>query len=221
MVPKRWLALAMFLSISLWAKEGDPAKHPDTKKWPDLFSADLSNADFKPGGWVMEQGVLTAKDHETIWTKNSYGNFVLDLEFKVAKGANSGVFLRARDPKNVLSAFEIQVHETTDGSKYGMVGALYDAKPPAGNPAKPAGEWSHFTITCRDNRLSLVFNGIQALDVDLNDWTEARKNPDGTPNKFPVALKDYSRSGPIGFQGIHGREAASVWFRNIKIQELK
>jgi len=221
MISKRWLALAMFLSIGLWAKEGDPAKHPNTKGWPDLFAADLSNADFKPGGWVMEQGVLSAKDHETLWTKKSYGNFVLDLEFKVAKGANSGVFLRTGDPKNVLSAFEIQVHETTDGTKYGMVGALYDAKAPAGNPAKPAGEWNRFTITCRDSRLSLVFNGIQALDLDLNDWTEARKNPDGTPNKFPKALKDYSRTGPIGFQGIHGREAALVWFRNIKIQELK
>jgi len=43
----------------------------------------------------MEQGVLSAKDHGTIWTKESYADFILDLEFKVAKSANSGVFLRA------------------------------------------------------------------------------------------------------------------------------
>ena len=44
-----------------------------------------------------------AKDHDTLWTKDSYGNFILDLEFKVAKESNSGVFLRAGDIKNVLS----------------------------------------------------------------------------------------------------------------------
>src|SRR5262249_56089111 len=98
MISKRWLALALFFSIGLWAKEGDPAKHPDTKGWPDLFAADLSNADFKPGGWVVEDGVLTAKDHETLWTKKSYGNFLLYLEFKVAKGSPSGVSPRTRDP---------------------------------------------------------------------------------------------------------------------------
>src|SRR5688500_3504378 len=101
-----------------------------------------------------------------------------------------------------------------------MVGALYDAKPPSKNMAKPAGEWNRFTITCQDNRIYLVFNGEQVLDVNLDEWTEPNKNPDGTRNKFSKALKDYPRSGPIGFQGIHGRDGASVWFRNVKIKEL-
>jgi len=204
----------------IWAQADSKRAHPDTTGWKDLFAPDLSNAEFAPGGWVIEHGVLTAKDHGTLWTKKSYGNFVLDLEFKVAKNANSGVFLRAGDTSQVLSAFEIQIHETADGSKYGMVGALYDAKPPSKNMAKPAGEWNRYTITCQDNRMYLVFNGEQVLNLDLNEWTEPNKNPDGTRNKFPKALKDYARSGPIGLQGIHGREAASVWFRNLKIKEL-
>ena len=58
------------------------------------------------------------------------------------------------------------------------------------------------------------------IDADLNDWTEAHKNPDGTKNKFSTPLKDYARSGPIGFQGIHGREEAPVWYRNMKIKVL-
>lgn len=201
--------------------QGDPKRsHPDTRGWKDLLAADLSNADFTPEGWALEQGVLTPHARTTLWTKKSYGNFVLDLEFKVAPNANSGVFLRAGDTRNALSAFEIQVHETTDRSKYGMVGALYDAKPPSKEMAKPAGEWNRFTITCQDNRIYLVFNGEQVLDVNLDEWTEPNKNPDGTRNKFSTALKDYPRSGPIGFQGIHGKEGASVWFRNVKIKEL-
>jgi hypothetical protein len=219
---KTLVALALGLALcGLVLAQGDTTRqHPVTKGWPDLFAADLSNANFAPGGWVVEQGVLTAKDHGTIWTKKSYGDFVLDLEFKVAKGANSGVFLRAGDTNNALSALEIQIHETADGSKYGMVGALYDAKPPSKSVAKPAGEWNRYTLTLQGSKLSLVFNGEQVLNLDLNDWSEPRKNPDGTANKFAKALKDFSRNGPIGFQGIHGREAASVWFRNVKIKEL-
>jgi hypothetical protein len=217
-----WSALALVLLVSALAlAQGDSkTSHPKLAGFADLFAADLSNAELAPGSWGYEEGVLTAKDHGTIWTKKSYGNFILDLEFKVAPKANSGVFLRAGNTKDALSAFEIQVHETADGSKYGMVGALYDAKPPSKNMAKPAGEWNRYTITFQDNRLYLVFNGEQVLNVDLNDWPEARKNPDGTPNKFRTSLKDYPRSGPIGLQGIHGREGASVWYRNLKIKEL-
>jgi hypothetical protein len=193
--------------------------HPNTAGWKDLFTPDLSNA-MDATGWVMEQGVLTAKDHGTLWTKESYSNFILDLEFKVAKGANSGVFLRAGDPKDVLSALEIQVHENTDGGQYGMVGAIYDAMPPSKRMEKPAGEWNHYTITCRNNKVELIFNGEKVIDADLDKWTEARKNPDGTANKFKVALKDFSRKGPIGFQGIHGTAGAPVWYRNLKIKTL-
>jgi hypothetical protein len=194
--------------------------HPSTEAWADLFQPDLSNAVFEPGGWVFEEGVLRAKDHGTIWTRESYGNFVLDLEFKVAPNANSGVFLRAGDTSNVLSALEIQIHETSDQGKYGMVGALYDAKAPDKAMARPAGEWNRYTITCMDSRLQLVFNGELVHDLDLNDWDEPHKNPDGTENKFATALKNFSRNGPIGFQGLHGKEAQPVWFRNLRIKPL-
>lgn len=216
-------AVCFILAVgsAVWGQELPVDRHPDTSGWRDLFAPDLSNAEFAPGEWIMEDGVLHAKGHGTIWTKDSYGDFVLDLEFKVAKGANSGVFLRAGNVNNILSALEIQIHETTDGTRYGMVGALYDATAPSRDVAKPAGEWNHYTITCRGSRLYLVFNGVQVQNLDLNDWTEAHKNPDGTPNKFAVALKDYSRKGPIGLQGIHGAEGQPVWFRNLKIKILE
>jgi hypothetical protein len=196
------------------------ADHPDTTGWKDLFATDLSNA-VSPGSWAFTNGELVAKDHDTLWTKDSYGDFILDLEFKVAKESNSGVFLRSGDIKNVLSALEIQVHDSADGSKYGMVAAIYDAMPPTKKMAKPVGEWNHFTITCQGSKVSVLFNGELVIDADLNNWPEAKKNPDGTPNKFPVALKDFARSGPIGFQGLHGKAQAPVWYRNVKIRVLK
>jgi len=198
-----------------------PQPHPNTAGWQDLFAPDFSNAVTKAGDWTFESGTLVAKDHNTLWTKKSYGNFVLDLEFKVAKESNSGVFLRSGDIKNTLAALEIQVHENADGALYGMVGAIYNAQPPAKNMAKPAGEWNHYTITCRGSRVSLIFNGEMVFDVDLDTWTTPRKNPDGTANKFPKALKDFSRNGPLGLQGLHGKAQAPVWYRNIKIKELE
>lgn len=197
-----------------------PKAHPETKGWKDVFARDFSNADLTAGDWIWEGNSLVAKHHRTIWTKKSYRNFILDLEFKVAKESNSGVFLRAGDTKDALSALEIQVHETQDGALYGMVGAIYNAQPPLKSMAKPVGEWNRFTITCSDNLVSLIFNGEEVFAIDLNQWSEARKNPDGTPNKFPKALKDFSRVGPIGLQGLHGKAQAPVWYRNIKIKEL-
>lgn len=195
------------------------ADHPDTTGWKSLIAPDFSNA-INGEHWSMEGGVMVAKDHETLWTKDSYANFVLDLEFKVARESNSGVFLRSGNIKHVLEALEIQVHESADGSKYGMVGALYDAKAPTKNMAKPVGEWNRFTITCKDSLVSVIFNGEEVIHADLNEWSEVGKNPDGTPNKFPVALKDFARKGPLGFQGLHGKANAPVWYRNVKIKVL-
>ena len=153
--------------------------NPDTTGWKDLFAADLADAT-NAEHWNWVNGELVAKDHETLWTKESYGDCIIDLEFKVAKESNSGVFLHSSDIKNVLGALEIQVHDSTDGSKYGMV-----------------------------------------IHADLNEWPEKGKNPDGTPNKFPKALKDFARKGPLGLQGLHGKAQAPVWYRNLKIKALE
>ncbi len=196
------------------------ADHPDTSGWKDLFAADLSNA-VDAAGWQFDGKELVAKNHDTLWTKDSYGDFILDLEFKVAKESNSGVFLRSGDIKNVLAALEIQVHESADGSKYGMLGAIYDAMPPTKNAAKPVGEWNHYTITCKGPQVTVVLNGETIIDANLDNWPETGKNPDGTPNKFKKALKDFARSGPIGLQGLHGKAQAPVWYRNLKIKTLE
>ena len=173
--------LALLCGVGATTVNAAPKSHPDTTGWPSLFTPDLSNADLKPGEWVLENGTLVAKDHNTIWTKKSYGNFVLDLEFKVAKESNSGVFLRSGNIKDVLAALEIQVHENEDGAHYGMVGAIYNAQPPSKNMSKPVGEWNRYTITCNDSHVSLIFNGEEVFNVDLNNWKEPKKNPDGTP----------------------------------------
>ena len=216
---KRSTALKSLLTAALLSFCATPHIFSADSEAKDLFAQDLSNA---IGGehWNWVNGELVAKDHETLWTKESYGSFVLDLDFKVAKESNSGVFLRSANIKDVLGALEIQVHEGTDGSKYGMVAAIYDAMPPKKNMAKPVGEWNHFTITCKGSLVLVVFNGEEVIHADLNDWPEKGKNPDGTPNKFRIPLKEFARKGPLGLQGLHGKAQSPVWYRNLKIKSL-
>ncbi len=187
-------------------------------KWRDLLAKDLSNCTFKPGAWTYEDGVLTRNGGGNIWTKDKYGDFVLDLEFKVSEAANSGVFLRCGDLNDwINTTIEVQIHETGDGTRHGQCGAIYDCLSPSKDAAKKAGKWNHYIITCKANKITVVLNGEQIIDMDLNQWTEPHKNPDGTPNKFKYAYKDMPRVGLIGLQD-HGKP---VWFRNIRIKPLE
>ena len=173
----------------------------------------------KPNGWTVVDGVLTRMPRSGyIWTKESYGDFVLDVEVKVSRRCNSGIFFRT-DPKNaVQGGFEIQVFDTTGKTKLGKHdhGALYDALAPSANPAKPAGEWDRFIITCKGPKITVSINGKQVVNANLDDWKTGNKNPDGSRNKFKTALKDLPRTGHIGFQD-HGQ---NVWFRNVYLKKL-
>ncbi|MBN1509581.1 MAG: DUF1080 domain-containing protein [Sedimentisphaerales bacterium] len=185
----------------------------------DVFQKDLSNAVMPPGGWAFDaDGVLSpgGSGHGDIWTKERYGNFILELDFKVPDKGNSGVFIRTGDIKNIYSAIEVQIHATTDGTQYGQCGAIYDCLPPSKNANKGPDQWNHYVITCLDNKIYVNLNGQDIIDMDLNQWTEARKNPDGTGNKFNTAYKDMPRIGNLGFQ-YHGNP---VWFRNLKIKSF-
>ncbi|NIP23340.1 MAG: DUF1080 domain-containing protein [Phycisphaerae bacterium] len=178
--------------------------------------------------WVVENGVITlkremdGKEHNAdyLWTKDKYDDFILDLEFKIPERANSGIFLRTSDLKDpVYTGIEVQVANSygrKTWTKGGCAGAIYDCLAPTKNTIKKPGEWNRFIITCMDNKINVVLNGEEIIDMDLNKWDEPYKNPGGTKNKFHTALKDFARTGYIGLQD-HGR---AVWYRNIKIKRL-
>ena len=151
-----------------------------------------------------------------IWTKERFGNFVLDLEFKTE--GNSGVFFRTDDPKDcVQTGFEMQVYKTAKTPNKHSCGALYDAQAPSEEMAKD-GQWNHVTITAIDSKIKIVLNGEQIINMDLNRWTEPGRNPDKekSKNKFRTALKDFKREGHVGLQD-HG---ANVWYRKVRIKPL-
>ena len=211
----RFLIILFSIGIFTFSVNAEPPKGFDK-----LFNGkNLDGWKAKPNGWTVEKGVLTRKPKSGyIWTEKAYGDFVLDVEVKVSKRCNSGIFFRT-DPKNaVQGGFEIQVMDTTGKKKLGTHdnGALYDALAPSANPAKPLGEWNRFIITCKGPHVTVNINGTVVVKANLDKWTTGNKNPDGSRNKFRTALKDLPREGHIGFQD-HGQD---VWYRNIYLKNL-
>jgi len=192
-------------------------------EYKDVFKKDLSNAVMTPSSWAFDtDGVLSpvsgvrGRDLD-IWTKERYGNFTLELDFKVPEGGNSGVFVRTGSIENwINTAIEIQIHATTDGTKHGQCGAVYDCLSPSKMAVKEPSQWNHYIITCLDNKIYVNLNGEDIIDMDLDLWTEPHKNPQGTKNKFPTAYKDMPREGHIGLQ-YHGNP---IWFKNLKIKSF-
>ena len=186
--------------------------------WRDLFEKDLSNCLYKPASWVFEDEMLSLKGGGYIWTKEQYGDFILELEFKIPPKGNSGIFFRTTDINDpVQTGIEIQVSDSYGRElRRGSCGAVYDCMAPSKNMAKKAEQWNHVILTCKDNKIYVVMNGRQIIDMDLNLWTQPHKNPDGTKNKFSTAYKDMPRKGHIGFQD-HGKP---VWYRNMSIKSL-
>ena len=193
-------------------------------KYKRVFRKNLSNAIMEAGSWAFFgiDGVLAPppSGHGNIWTKERYGNFILELDFKVPERGNSGVFIRTGSiEKWINTAIEVQIHATTDGTKHGQCGAIYDCLSPSKTAVKKPGEWNHFVITCLDNKIYVNLNGQDIIDMDLDRWTEAGKNPDppGTGNKFRTAYKDMPREGHLGFQ-YHGNP---IWLKNLKIKSFE
>lgn len=152
-----------------------------------------------------------------IWTEKQYGDFILDLEYKLSRRCNSGVFFRS-DPGNpVQGGFEIQLLDSQgqDLGKYDH-GAIYDAVAPSTKPAGKVGDWDRMRIRVKGDIIRVWVNGTQVSEADLSKWTSPQQNPDGTKNKFKTALNDLPKTGHIGFQD-HGH---NVSFRNVFIKEL-
>lgn len=204
------------------------SNHPVSYNWRDPLAGKLENAaDFEKGVWSRSWiGVLTAEKDSALWLKGEYSDFVLDLEYRLDPGANSGVIIYASDVKRwIPNSVEVQLLDdhspkwktqppnSKNGALYGHVG-------PAESSSRPAGLWNRMTIWARGNRVKVMVNGKITVDEDLSRYTSAKTNPDGTPipSWLSKPLAGLPKRGAIGFQGRHG--GARPYFRNVRIRPL-
>jgi hypothetical protein len=204
------------------------------------------NKDVVPGKWTIdtEEGALKfsgtgageaqEKDGGDIIFAYKFKNFELSIDWKVSKGANSGIFYLAQEIKRqaiYISSPESQVldNENHVDAKMGVDGnrqstSLYDMIPAKPQNAKPFDEWNNTTITVFKGTVLHAQNGVNVLEYHLwtPQWTELLQASKFSQAKWPLAFEllnncgGPNREGYIGLQD-HGDD---VWFKNIRVKIL-
>jgi hypothetical protein len=224
---KKFFLAAIGVACLGTAQAAEPAAHPDSKAWDNLIAADLSDANAPKGIWSFDDGVLTATKDECIWTKKQYENFVVDLEFKNAKGTNSGVIVYCSNMKDwIPNSVEIQIADDyadqwAKSPATWHCAAIFGHLAPKKSTVKKPGEWNRMTITCKGPMISVVLNGETVTEMDMRKWTSAKKNPDGSdiPPWLSKPFAELPTKGHIGLQGKHA--GAPIYFRNMKVRAIE
>ena len=195
-----------------------------------------------PKRWIIEDGAIKfsgsgggeaqEKDGGDVIFGHKFKNFELSIDWKVSKGANSGIFYLAQEIKGqpiYISSPESQVLDNANhpDAKMGKDGnrqstSLYDMIPAVPQNAKPFGEWNNTTITVYRGTVLHQQNGANVLEYHLwtPQWTEMLQASKFSQEKWPLAFEllnncgGPNREGYIGLQD-HGDD---VWFKNIRIK---
>jgi len=192
----------------------------------NLFGQNLADAIYNPTIWKDSSGVLTASKDDCIWSKNKYDNFILDLDFQNADGTNSGVIVHSTDLVEwIPHAVEIQIaddysKEWSQAEPTWQCAAIFGHKAATNKTLKKPGEWNHYTITCKGKMITVVLNGTKVNELNMDDYTSSKTNPDGTnvPSWLSTPMSTLPLHGHIGLQGKHA--GAPIYFKNIKIKSL-
>jgi 3-keto-disaccharide hydrolase len=117
--------------------------------------------------WRIEDGAAVAdRGNGFLVLKNRIGtDFELRAEFWVSDEANSGIFIRGTDPSKPASAtaYEVNIFDKRPDPSYGTGGIPGVAK--VSSPIKAGGKWNLYEITAKGDRLVVVLNGTQTVDV--------------------------------------------------------
>ena len=125
-------------------------------------------------------------------SKESYGDFELRADIWVTPDANSGIFIRCEDPKQItaMNSYEVNVYDMRPDQAYRTGGIVDVAKPTS--IVNTGNKWNTLEITAKGSRLTVRVNGMPTVDV--MDTKHAR--------------------GPIALQAGIG----TVKFRNVQIR---
>ena len=220
-------ALVLVLSLAALTPQ---KKGPRPGPWQPLFDG-TSTAGWRgwqqktmPAGWKVVDGALTRVEKAgDLVSLREFGDFELEVEWKIAPKANSGIFYRVvehpDDKEMWMAAPEYQI---IDDAGYPeplkptqKTAANYDLQPPGKDATKPAGQWNTTRIVVDGAHVEHWLNGQQIVAYEL--WTDEWKRM-VAQSKF----KDHPRyamakRGAIGIQD-HGDWIA---FRSIRIREIK
>lgn len=202
-------------------------------KWETLFNGKNFTSwkgylkENVPSAWQIEGDAMVLNGSGgDIVTIKEYGNFELELEWKISEGGNSGIMYHVHeDPKfsnTYTTGPEMQIidNEHHPDAKAGknnnrVAGSLYDMIAPSDlTTCKPAGQWNVVRLIINNGKAEHYINGKKIVEYPIRgpQWdkmvSESKFKTWEAFAKYPV--------GHIALQD-HGNK---VWFRNIRIREL-
>ena len=206
-------ALLMVLVVTATARADDSSGFVPLFNGKDLTGWELkqSKGDIKDS-WSVKENILACKaGGGWISTDKQYGNYILRVEWRIQEGGNSGVFLRVpgvvegKSPS--MTGMEVQILDDNSAKYKGKLkpyqfsGSIYTFVPCSKPVFKGVNTWNTFEITCKGDKVTVVYNGEKVAEADMNTSAEFAKRP----------LKGY-----IGLQN-HG---SAVEFRKVEIKVL-
>lgn len=186
-----------------------------TQGWRNFKKTSFPNK-----GWVVEDGWLkktAGVQGGDIITDETFGDFELQWEWRLAAKANSGIKYFITEERSGAIGHEYQMWDGPEGKvdKH-CTASFYDVLPPTTAPEqKPVGEVNHSRVVVRGNHVEHWLNGTKVLSYELGGaevmaavaMSKFKSVPDfGTKIKGHILLTD------------HNDEA---WFRNVKIRAAK
>ena len=239
----------IFSSCTNNKKQADDTTDKDATEmkdegWITLFDGETFDGwrgyerDDMPTAWTIEDGAIKingsgrgeagAADGGDIIFDQKFKNFELTFEWKVAKGANSGVFYLAQEIKGEpiwKSSPEYQILDNVNhpDGKLGkdnnrQSASLYDLIPAVPQNSNPYGEWNTGGIMVFKGTVVHSQNGENVLEYHLwtDDWKALVAGSKFKDWEDFINAGGTNQEGYIGLQD-HGDD---VWFRNIKVKVL-
>lgn len=212
------------------------------KGWRGYGKTDL------PDKWQINEGCLylnqSASNGGDIIFDCKFRNFELELDWKISKAGNSGIFylareIKAKDPITdelklqpiFVSAPECQILDNdnhpdaklgTNGSR--KAGSLYDIIAAEPQSAKPFGEWNHVRITVNNGKVTHQLNGVMVVEYSFlgQSWIDLLNASKFGKTKWPLAFELMRNCGGEKHEGYIGLQdiGDEVWFKNIKAKVL-
>jgi hypothetical protein len=213
---------------------------PDTTaQWEPLFDGKATagwhtyGKDRIGSAWKVEDSALhldasvkddwQTKDGGDIVTNEEYENFHLKLEWKIAKGGNSGIMFYVHEdtakyqyPWETGPEMQVVDNENHPDGKIAKsrAGDIYGLVEVSKRTIKPAGEWNRVEIIANGGKLDFQLNGEHVLSTTL--WNDEWKALVAGSKFNTMPGFGTFRKGRIALQD-HG---ADVWYRNIVIKRL-
>lgn len=198
-----WIvATAAFVSLALPRVLCAEAEEVIRDGYTALFDGkDLSAWKLEGGAadhWKVDDGIIRYDGKQRdLWTKASFRDFALWVDWRLPQRGDSGIYLRGASKSQV----NIWCNELGSGEVYGYRtdGSLPEEVRKAATPRKvmdrPVGEWNRFFIVLQGDRLTVELNGTRVID---------RARLPGIPEEGPIALQHHG--DPLEFRGIYVRE---------------